>query len=330
MKRTTDWGAWISLLLVGGAGLGVAWRFAPDSLVESEALGREPPEQVAARSSPVAQPVAGAAANGAAHGAPLGYRLNVPDHTWVLSEALSEISDLTLAPDGESLWAVHDEKGTLFRISIKDGSVLQTIDFHKKGDFEGVAVVDGKVVAGRSDGVLFVVDPQNGQTTHFATPLGVACNLEGLAYEPGKSRLLLACKSPIGAKSKRAWAVYSLNLATKELQKEPVFLITRQAIEDYLARHPEQPELTSSIATQFDPSGIAIHPKSGQIYLISTRARLLMVLDPNGALLRIETLDRSIHPQPEGIAFSADGTLFISSEARGKRASLSRFSQVAP
>jgi uncharacterized protein YjiK len=80
------------------------------------------------------------------------------------------------------------------------------------------------------------------------------------------------------------------------------------------------------MATELDPSGIAVHPKTGELYLVSTKARLFMVLDPTGVVLRIEHLDRAVHPQPEGISFTADGTMFISSEGRGGTAVLNRFS----
>lgn len=312
MKTVADWGTRLSLLTVAVSCLAVAWRLTPKASIEAE-----PPAQPAKTpaTTPAPRPVAST----------LPYRVNAPDGTFVLPETLAEISDLALAPDGESLWAVHDERGVLFRLATKDGAVLQTVEFHKKGDFEGVAVVQGEVVAGRSDGMLFFVDPQTGKETHLQTPLGFGCNLEGLASDPKKSRLLLACKDPVGDKSKRAWAVYALSLPSKVLQKEPVLRITRKQIDAWLAAHPEQSELPASISTQFDPSGIAVHPQSGLTWLISTRSQALMVVDEAGAIVGIEALDRAVHAQPEGIAFSADGTLFISSEARGGRAKLLRF-----
>ena len=317
--------------LVGLASVAIGWRSAPAWAIEHD-TGQPPATAVVAEQTPVVVAAAPGPAPEPTDGRPVssGYQLNTPDHAFVLAEALGEISDLALAADGESLWAVHDEKGTLFRIALKDGSVVQTIDFHKKGDFEGVAVVGNQVVVGRSDGMLFLVDAKTGETTHFTVPLPVACNLEGLAWDSRASRLLLACKGPQGDRSTRAWAVYGLNLSSKELQKEPVFRITRQQIEDYLAHHPEQRELTRAMSNEFDPSGIAVHPQSGRVYLVSTRGRLLAVLDRSGALLRIEALARTAHPQPEGIAFSADGTLFISNEARGLRALLNRFKPLGP
>ena len=309
--KTADASAWACLAIIAAVALAIVSWFAPHSAAVARA--RESAPAVDAPEPAIS----------------FRYRVNAPSQTLVLSDNLDEISDLSLAADHESLWTVHDEKGILYRISIADGSILQQIEFQKKGDFESVATVGEQVVVGRSDGVLFVVDPKTEETTHFATQLGVACNLEGLCWDALNSRLLLACKSPQGSGSNRHWAVYALNLATRRMEKDPVFVVTGKAIADYLARHPEQPELRSSMATQFDPSAITIHPQSGLIYLTSTRGRMLAVLSPTGKLLRIEALERAVHPQPEGIAFLPDGTMFISSEARGKHPLLQRFTQDA-
>lgn len=258
-----------------------------------------------------------------------GYRLAKPDQTFTLDKALNEISDLALADDNESLWAVGDEKGTLYRLAIKDGAVQQTVEFHKKGDFEGIAVANGQVIAARSDGEVFIVDPVTSTSTRFMTAVGVDCNVEGLAYDAHVSRLLMACKSPQGDKQDRSWVVYSLDLETHKLDKQPALVIRRKAVEAYLTQHAGDHDLDGVSAAQVDPSGIAIQPKTGLFFLISTRGQLLMVIDAKGSVLRIEKLNRDVHLQPEGIAFGADSTLFISNEARGKSPLLHRFSYVA-
>jgi uncharacterized protein YjiK len=75
----------------------------------------------------------------------------------------------------------------------------------------------------------------------------------------------------------------------------------------------------------FRPSGIAVHPKSSELYLISTTARLLLVLGPEGDFRRVAELDRDDHPQPEGICFQPDGDLWIASEGRKKSSRLLKF-----
>ena len=258
-----------------------------------------------------------------------GYRLNHPDATHVLARSLDEISGLSASSEPDNLWAIHDERSTLFRISATDGSVLHEINFGKHGDYEAVEEVGDRVYIARSDGVLVVVDPKGGVPTrlNFETRLGLDCDLEGMAHEAQKKRLLLSCKneSRKSSKTNKAFEIYAMGLDSKELAKDPVYVLTEEQIDAYLAAHPEREEFKRLKGKSFAPSGLAVHPRTGEIYVASTRGNMVVVLDPKGALVRVDWLDPAVHPQPEGIAFRPDGTLFISSEAHGKRALLHVF-----
>ncbi len=264
---------------------------------------------------------------------PVGYQLNKPDSTFVLSKTLDEISGLSASKEPDSLWAVHDERPTLFRISTKDGEILQEIDLKRRGDYETVEEVEDKVYVGRSEGAVMVVDPVNGgepELIDFKDRLGLACDMEGIAYEPRRKRLLLSCKNEASKsrKTRKAFEIYSLPIGLKSLHREPAYVLQEASIDDYIKAHPEQPELKGMQGKSFASSGMAVHPKTGDLYIISTRAKMLIVLGDGGALTRVDALDPAIFAQPEGIAFTADGTLFISNEAHGKRATLLGFKYV--
>ncbi|MEL6358144.1 MAG: SdiA-regulated domain-containing protein, partial [Bacteroidota bacterium] len=75
------------------------------------------------------------------------------------------------------------------------------------------------------------------------------------------------------------------------------------------------------------PSAIAIHPKSGQLFVTSSAGRLIVILSQQGEIHHIRRLDKDFFPQPEGLAFAPDGTLYISTEA--KHGAPARIYQVA-
>jgi uncharacterized protein YjiK len=61
------------------------------------------------------------------------------------------------------------------------------------------------------------------------------------------------------------------------------------------------------------PSGLAIHPGSREIFIIDGPGAQLVILDKAGKSKRHIELGKEFS-QPEGIAFSPDGDLFISNE----------------
>jgi uncharacterized protein YjiK len=355
MQKQIDWGTALSLGAIGlvCAAIGVqAMTDAPENPREDPAAVASNGEQAPAEE---AQPAAAGAEEkkagadekkageekqppdaekAAVEDPTAAYRLNKPDATTVLPHALDEVSGLSLAKQEGSFWAVHDERGTLFRISARDGSILQELNIGKAGDYEGVEEVEGKVYVGRADGTIFVVDPQGKEVEQldFKASLGKSCDMEGLGYEPSKKRLLLACKkeSPSSSKDAKTFDIHGVDLASKELQKEPAFVISAQAIDQYVKAHPDRADLQKVKGKNFGPSGIAVHPKTGEIAIISGVGNSIVFLDAKGAVTRVDRLEPSVHPQPEGVTYGADGTLFITNEARGKQPQLHTFKPVAP
>ena len=67
----------------------------------------------------------------------------------------------------------------------------------------------------------------------------------------------------------------------------------------------------------FKPSGVAFHPKTGEVYLLSAAGHKLLILSRSGVPLKSIELNPLIFLQPEGISFMPDGTLYIASEGDG-------------
>ena len=80
----------------------------------------------------------------------------------------------------------------------------------------------------------------------------------------------------------------------------------------------------SKVHSKFKPSAIAIHP-DGNIYVLSSFSKTLLVLSPDGFILNKVVLDEALFRQPEGITFNTKGDLFISNEKNKGAPTLLRF-----
>ncbi|HRT54528.1 MAG TPA: hypothetical protein P5291_10630, partial [Flavobacteriales bacterium] len=95
------------------------------------------------------------------------------------------------------------------------------------------------------------------------------------------------------------------------------------AVASYLSQH--WPSLIKA-PVRFSPSAVAIHPRTGQLYVLSADDRLLAIY--GDALERVTPLPATDHYKPEGLAFLPNGDLLISSEGDKKglvQASIVRF-----
>jgi uncharacterized protein YjiK len=235
---------------------------------------------------------------------------------------LMELSGLSPTDSAGIFLAIADERGEVFFIDGNaGGTVVRRILFREKGDFEGVEMVGKSIWAIKSDGDLFELRDWNGQpptVDMYKTPLKKTDDIEGLAHDPKRNALLLASKSD--PKNFAPRMLYAFDLAEKKLLPEPVYFIHPEEVND-LVPYADQEKRDA-----FSPSGVAIHPLNGDIYVISTALKRLVVLDyEKGRIKHAVRLDKKMMPQPEGISFDPAGNLYIGSEGKGNDGLLLRF-----
>lgn len=265
------------------------------------------------------------------------YDLSQPDLIKKLPGKLEEISGITFLSAG-LLAAVNDEKGNIYTIDIENDEI-EKYDFGKDGDYEDIELVNGEIWVLKSNGQLTRVEnyedeEKNNKT--YNTALTSKNDTEGLGYDPANNRLLIACKASSTIKKEETAnpekAIYAFGMKDKKLSKSPVFKVNEADMSKNTGKLPAwYLKLTNFFTGQvnsfsrFSPSGVAVHPVSGNIYVISASDNYLVVLDRKGKYQHINILDKMLFPQPEGICFSPDGELYISNEANGSAATLLKF-----
>lgn len=265
------------------------------------------------------------------------YLISEADETFMLNNELREISGLSYFND-HSLLCVNDEKGTIYKFSLKKKEITKKYKFDRSGDYEGVEVVGDQVFVLRSDGNVFAVDYMRREdilSVKYNTQLNAGNNTEGLGYDSKSNSLLIACKGNPGIDEKFEGkrAIYKYSLDSNKLSDFPAFLVDQERIREILdfngytnfaitlleSINPSEGDVT------FQPSAVAMHPITNNLYVIGSVGKLLIVLSPEGKILAVVKLRRSMFIQPEGICFTPDGTMFISNEGKGSAATICRF-----
>lgn len=242
------------------------------------------------------------------------YDLEHPQRQWALPDTLKEISGIARV-DKNHFLAIEDLHPALYLLRTdKEATVEKIMPFEStnkaKVDIEDIALHNDTAYALWSHGEIFSIT--NWRNTPvvktFATPLNKDENTEGLCFDPVTGKLLIACKQASGVEDekKSTRAVYSFNTSNGQLDDSPFLLV-----------HKKDFEKTEGEKLAFYPSAIAVHPATGDIYLLSSREnKALAVYNRNGKLKSFQFLNKDLLPQPEGICFSPDGTLYISTQGR--------------
>jgi len=227
---------------------------------------------------------------------------------WDMPKDLAEISGISYM-DGQRFACVQDELGKIFIYNATLSSVEKEISFGAPGDYEELAVVGETIWVLRADGKLFEVNNKNAakpSVKEYSTQLTTKQDPEGLCYDKKNNRLLIAIK---GAEpgTENYKGIYAFDLNSKKMDQQPVFKIDLQ---NKVFGNGSDKKKRNSI----NPSGISIHPISGDMYIIDGRNPQLLIIDAGGNIKKLYTLNSKEFAQPEGITFNSTGDLFIANE----------------
>lgn len=264
-----------------------------------------------------------------------GYNLKVPDKTIILPEVLHEISGMTLI-DNSSFACIEDNDGIVFIYDFVKKEIKRQFVFWSKGDFEGITRVNDKIYALRSDGFLFEITNFNsGNPDVTPYPLGIPQgDNEGVCYDKINNRLLITCKEIQGKnqKLKNKRLIYGFDLKTKTVSEKPVYSFDLKDFRKFaddngliLNLQSDNKKRKEVKTFRFHPSDIAIHPFTGEIYILSAVDKTLAVFDISGNIRHLVMLTPSLFNQPEGIIFLDNGEMLISNEGGSGRPTLLLF-----
>jgi len=265
------------------------------------------------------------------------YTLDEPDKEFKLPNKLKEISGLGIDSTDAYLYAVQDEEGDIFVIDIATGKVEDQIKFHKEGDYEGIEFVNDRMYIVKSTGTLYEVQdlgkPTQKRTKH-KFKFSKSSDVEGLGYDPVSNSLLLSCKGKAmkGEEALLKKGVYEVQLDSMIMNTDPKYTIDLDAVKAFLKTNTAM-EYFDKLAKLFSPeeefifgpSGLAIHPITQDIYIVSAVGNVMVVINRNNEIIHIQKLRKKVHTQPEGIVFAKDGTLYISNEGKDGKGMIAAF-----
>lgn len=237
-------------------------------------------------------------------------------NTWELPTELDEISGLHWMED-DRIACIQDEDGIIFIYDLKTSEIIEKHKFAAAGDYEALAYLDNEYWVAESNGELFNVsdlDTQDGELEGIQLDFEYRNNIEGMAAT-NDGKLWLAVKERNLDNKGDYKGIYAFDPQTKELNREPVAKIQYDDPKFEVLR-------TENPRKLIRPSDIAFNPVNGDLYILDAEFPKLIISDRTGKIKQLYLLDPAEFEQPEGIAFSKSGRIFISNERVGVPANI--------
>ena len=106
-----------------------------------------------------------------------------------------------------------------------------------------------------------------------------------------------------------------IKLHIKRIEEKAIEL---KIVEDNSGKHKDD-------SFNFRPSEIAVHPIDNSIFIISSKDKMLLIIDQKGFIKNLVALNPTYFNQPEGMTFLSNGDLLISNEAQKGKPTLLLF-----
>lgn len=224
---------------------------------------------------------------------------------------LEEISGITYHASDNTVFAISDDKGSLYKVSVSDGKIVDKLKFHEAKNFEDLAIVGDSCYVLNSNGNIVSFNYKTSEVKDAVMhhiPEGGKNEFEILYHDKAANKLILICKGCERDK-KKVVSTFAYDIPTGTYTGGSFSLDAKDILKK-----------ASFEKNRFKPSATAIHPITGELYIISSINKLLVVTNTNGTLKKVYPLDAQLFKQPEGIAFTPSGDMLISNEAAGKGA----------
>jgi len=236
------------------------------------------------------------------------YNLLKPSKVYELPEMLLEISGVDIANEN-TIVCVQDELGALFEYRTDIETLGTVYRFARFGDFEDIALAGDTAYVLRSDGTIFYFNYKElSEAETMTVPLD-AYDIESLFYNTHSRFFYIVSKDKNLHLDGDDRMVYRFKKEAPHDIKPYIHIDSYEMNEFY--QSVLQEERNGEIT--FNPSAMAIHPITGETYVLSAHDRYLAIYN-NDRLVGLYKLPEEIYNKPEGINFYKNGDMIISNE----------------
>ncbi len=219
---------------------------------------------------------------------------------------LREISGIVWDADRDEFLTHIDEKGDLFILD-KLQTLVQDYNFGAKGDYEDIALYYGVPYILESKGIITkIIRDSAGVRGVEVGRLNISGtnDFETMYADTARKALVIVCKN-CDMDKKSQISAFAFYPDSTGFDINPLFRMNADTIK---AMSPHK-------TSKFQPSAGSIHPVLKKLFLISSASNQMVIADLDGNPETVTELGKKLFPQPEGLTFKRDGTMFISNEA---------------
>ena len=231
---------------------------------------------------------------------------------------VASFSDVTML-DSTHMIGIEPVNGNVMMIDLLNNSIASQLSLGSEFKFVDVSKMDSTLILFDSNSkVHFLLPPYDSTSFVSTNETKENFSTSGICFHESTKRLFLLSEVQEKEEGQFSSFLYAFNLNKRQLREEPLFEINSFAIETFainnnlrLPRNKVTYDGDTVEGLNFTPSALAIHPKTNEIYVLSSDDRTLVVYNQFGDVVNFTVLDAMIFSKPTGMTFQENGDLLI-------------------
>ena len=231
---------------------------------------------------------------------------------------VASFSDVTML-DSTHMIGIEPVNGNVMMIDLLNNSIASQLSLGSEFKFVDVSKMDSTLILFDSNSkVHFLLPPYDSTSFVSTNETKENFSTSGICFHESTKRLFLLSEAQEKEEGQFSSFLYAFNLNKRQLREEPLFEINSFAIETFainnnlrLPRNKVTYAGDTVEGLNFTPSALAIHPKTNEIYVLSSDDRTLVVYNQFGDVVNFTVLDAMIFSKPSGMTFQENGDLLI-------------------
>ena len=222
--------------------------------------------------------------------------------------------------DQNNYACIQGDKGSVVLFTLDSNSISSALDFGIVDEIRDVVVVDSSLfIVDNSMSVYRSYPPFDSlHTTLFAKGDG-DIKSSAICHHALTHRLFLIGDVLESENQSTLRFVYTYNINKSKFNKEPLFTFDVSDLELFAEKNhikinsfKQDAYGDSTVGLNFIPTAISVHPKTNEIYILSSIDKSMAVFNQFGELVNFAILSGGKFTNPTGMSFNTFGDLFIS------------------
>ena len=222
--------------------------------------------------------------------------------------------------DSVNYVCIQSQTGNVVLYNIDSNRVSSPLNFGLLKPFRDVIVVDSSLFLFDDDMSVYRSHaPFDSMSTVKLVDGNTDFKSGGICLHAITHRLFIIKDVPLNDTENSKRAVYTYNLNKTQFIEEPLFTFDVEDLDAFAEKNNvkigffKQDEFGDTIhGLSFIPTAIAVHPKTNEIYILSSVDKTIAVFNQFGELVNMAVLTDRAFSNPSGMTFNALGDLFIS------------------